>query len=71
MSELYRPIYLNRSPIGYPRSGRLAAIEAVEPPVIKKMREILVGAKLRADRGELIVMKPWRTREADQAAGEL
>jgi hypothetical protein len=35
------------------------------------MREILVGAKLRADRGELIVMKPWRTREADQAAGAL
>jgi integrase len=63
-------------PERYGRNGaqcraQVAAIEAVEPPVIKKMREILVGAKLRADRGELIVMKPWRTREADQAAGAL
>lgn len=34
------------------------AIEALEPPVVKKMRAILLNAKARADAGELIVLKP-------------
>jgi integrase len=32
-------------------------IEAIEPPVIKAAREILLSAKAKADRGELIVLK--------------
>jgi integrase len=46
----------------YGRKGILnpavaSLIEAIEPPVIKAAREILLGAKARADRGELIVLK--------------
>jgi integrase len=40
---------------------QVAAIEALEPPVVKKMREILMAAKEKADRGELITLKPWLT----------
>jgi integrase len=50
----------------YGRKGILdpevaARIEALEPPVVKSAREILLGAKAKADRGELIVLKSYRT----------
>ncbi len=53
-------------PGGYGRKGMLdaaqvAAIHAADPPVIQKMREILLPAKQRADRGELAILKPWLT----------
>ncbi|MEH2506838.1 integrase [Bradyrhizobium sp. AZCC 1578] len=46
----------------YGRKGILdpavaARIEALEPPVIKAAREILLAAKAKADRGELTVLK--------------
>ena len=44
---------------------QVAAINAADPPVIQRMREILLPAKERADRGELIVLKPWLTTRAD------
>lgn len=34
-------------------------IEALEPPVIKTAREILLGAKAKADRGEFTVLKTY------------
>ena len=48
----------------YGRKGILdpqlaARIEALEPPVIKQMRELLLGAKMRADAGELKVLKTY------------
>ncbi|MDT3684040.1 MAG: hypothetical protein RO009_03225 [Pseudorhodoplanes sp.] len=51
-------------PDGYGRKGMLspeqsAAIAALEPPVIKKMREVLLNAKTKADCGQLTVLKPW------------
>jgi hypothetical protein len=49
----------------YGRKGILdpevaARIEALEPKVIKDARAILVAAKEKADRGELIVLKTYR-----------
>jgi len=38
---------------------QIAAIEKLEPPVVKTMREVLMGAKEKTDRGELIILKPW------------
>jgi hypothetical protein len=38
---------------------QIAAIEKLEPGVVKTMREILMAAKGKAGRGELIVLKPW------------
>lgn len=48
----------------YGRKGSLspeqsAAIEALEPDVIKSMRVLLMNAKAKAERGELVVLKPW------------
>jgi integrase len=48
----------------YGRKGILdpqiaAKIEALEPPVIKQVREILLAAKNRADAGELTVLKTY------------
>lgn len=48
----------------YGRKGILdpqvaAKIEALEPAVIKRMREILLGAKRRADAGELTILKTY------------
>jgi integrase len=48
----------------YGRKGILdpqvaAKIEALEPAVIKQMREILLGAKKRADAGELTILKTY------------
>jgi integrase len=38
---------------------QIAAIENLEPDVVKRMREVLMAAKERADCGELTVLKPW------------
>ena len=38
---------------------QVAAIEAIEPPVVKTIRTILIEAKEKADRGELVILKPW------------
>ncbi|NJL07941.1 MAG: hypothetical protein HC900_06510 [Methylacidiphilales bacterium] len=51
-------------PDGYGRKGMLspeqaAAFAALEPPVVKEMRAVLLAAKNRADRGEMTVLKPW------------
>lgn len=51
-----------RCPRPYGRKGildpRIAAkIEALEPPVIKQMKETLLAAKNRSDAGELTVLK--------------
>ena len=48
----------------YGRKGILdpktaAMIEALEPPIIKQMRTLLLGAKNRADAGELTVLKTY------------
>jgi integrase len=48
----------------YGRNGILdpqiaAKIEQLEPPVIKRMREILLSAKSRADAGELVLLKTY------------
>jgi len=48
----------------YGRKGILdppiaAKIEALEPPVVKQMSEILLAAKNRADAGELTVLKTY------------
>lgn len=44
---------------GAPDAAQVSAIEAVEPPVIQKMREVLMAAKEKADREELVMLKPW------------
>jgi integrase len=49
---------------GYGRKGtqtraQVAAIDAIEPAVVQKMRAILTNAKEKADRGELVRLKPW------------
>lgn len=48
----------------YGRKGVLdpqiaAKIEALEPPIVKKMREILLAAKNRADAGELTALRTY------------
>jgi hypothetical protein len=48
----------------YGRKGildpRIAAqIEALEPPVVKQMRDILLGAKSQADAGKLTVLETY------------
>jgi integrase len=50
---------------GPPKAGQVSAINAADPPVIQRMRDILLPAKQRADRGELTVLKPWLTPRAD------
>jgi len=50
-------------PSGYGRKGsinanQMAAISVLEPEIIQQMREILVAAKDRAERAELIALKP-------------
>jgi len=56
-------------PGGYGRKGsinanQMAAISALEPEIVKQMREILVAAKDRAERAELTVLKPQSKRRA-------
>ncbi|MDO8876509.1 MAG: hypothetical protein Q8M24_25595 [Pseudolabrys sp.] len=41
---------------GPPKPEQVSAINAADPPVIQRMRDILLPAKQRADRGELIVL---------------
>ncbi len=38
---------------------QVSAIESLEPPVVKKMREIPMEAKAKADRGRLVMLKPY------------
>lgn len=41
---------------GMQNQKQIAAIEALEPQVVKEMRKVLMAAKERADRGELVVL---------------
>lgn len=50
---------------GMPNAEQVAAINQADPPVIKKMREILLPAKQRAEKGELLVLKPWLAAKAN------
>jgi len=59
-------------PGGYGRKGsinanQMAAISALEPEIVKQMREILMAAKDRAERAELIVLKPQSKKRAGAA----
>jgi integrase len=59
-------------PGGYGRKGsinanQMAAISALEPEIVKQMREILIAAKARAEKGELIVLKPQPKSRTDSA----
>jgi len=61
--------HVNDVPGGYGRKGtinanQMAAISALEPEIVKQMREILVAAKERAERAELIVLKPRSGKRA-------
>jgi integrase len=61
--------HVNDVPGGYGRKGtinanQMAAISALEPEIVKQMREILVAAKNRAERAELIVLKPRSGKRA-------
>jgi integrase len=61
--------HVNDVPGGYGRKGtinanQMAAISALEPEIVKQMREILVAAKDRAERAELIVLKPRSGKRA-------
>jgi hypothetical protein len=54
-------------PGGYGRKGtinanQMAAISALEPDLVKQMREILMAAKTRAEREELIVLTPLQKK---------
>jgi integrase len=56
-------------PGGYGRKGsinanQMAAISALEPEIVKQMREILMAAKDRAERAELIVLRPLSKKRA-------
>jgi hypothetical protein len=59
-------------PGGYGRKGsinadQMAAIAALEPEIVRQMREILMAAKDRAERAELIVLKPQSKKRAGAA----
>ena len=61
-------------PGGYGRKGsinanQMAAISALEPEIVKQMREILMTAKDRAESGELIVLKPRSKTRAGATKG--
>jgi integrase len=61
--------HVNDVPGGYGRKGtinanQMAAISALEPEIVKQMREILVAANDRAEKGELIVLKPRSGKRA-------
>lgn len=49
--------HVTNVPGGYGRKGSINAnqMAALEPEIVKQMREILVAAKTRAEKGELIV----------------
>lgn len=55
-------------PGGYGRKGsinadQMAAITALEPEIVKQMRNILMSAQNRADQGKLTVLKPKPRRQ--------
>jgi hypothetical protein len=59
-------------PGGYGRKGsinadQMATISALEPEIVKQMREIFVAAKDRAERAELIALKPQSKKRAGTA----
>ena len=59
-------------PGGYGRKGsinanQMAAISALEPEIVQQMREILVAAKDRAERAELIELQPQSGKRTDSA----
>jgi integrase len=61
--------HVNDVPGSYGRKGtinanQMAAISALEPEIVKQMREILVAAKDQAERAELIVLKPRSGKRA-------
>jgi integrase len=67
--------HVNDVPGGYGRKGtinanQMAAISALEPEIVKQMREILVTAKDRAERAELIVLKPRSGKRAGSPPNE-
>jgi hypothetical protein len=59
-------------PGGYGRKGsinanQMVAISALEPEIVKQMREILMAAKDRAESAELIVLKPRSKKRAGRS----
>jgi hypothetical protein len=61
-------------PGGYGRKGsinanQMAAISALEPEIVKQMREILMLAKDRAESAELIVLRPRSKKRAAAVSG--
>ena len=59
-------------PGGYGRKGsinadQMAAISALEPEIVKQMREILMAAKDRANEGALTILKPLSKKRASAA----
>jgi integrase len=59
-------------PGGYGRKGsinadQMAAITALEPEIVKQMREILMAAKDRANEGALTILKPLSKKRASAA----
>ena len=59
-------------PGGYGRKGsinanQMAAISALEPEIVKQMREILMAVKNRAESAELIVLKHRSKKRAGRS----
>ena len=48
-------------------ANQMAAISALEPEIVKQMREILMAAKNRAESAELIVLKPRSKKRAGRS----
>jgi integrase len=62
-------------PGGYGRKGtinanQMAAISALEPEIVKQIREILIAAKDRAEKAELIVLKPQSGKRKDSSPND-
>ena len=66
------PLARTRVPGGYGRKGsinadQMAEISALDPEIVKQIREILVAAKVQAESAELIVLKPQSKKRAGVA----
>jgi hypothetical protein len=48
-------------------ADQMAAITALEPEIVKQMREILMAAKDRANEGALTILKPLSKKRASAA----
>src|SRR5674476_307504 len=64
--------HVTHVPGGYGRKGsitadQMAAITALEPEIVKQMREILMAAKDRANEGVLTILKPLSKKRASAA----